>query len=115
LPYLVDKDNARFSFMDNTSELAHGLRHQTRLQAHLGLTHIPIDLCLGHQGRYRVHHHDIECPTAHQHIGDFQSLFTTIGLRDEEVVEVHTQFTRIRGIQGMFGIDEGCLTTPALR
>jgi hypothetical protein len=49
---------------------------------------------------------------AHQRIGDLQRLFTRVGLRDQELVEVHAQFLGVLRIQRMFGVDEGA--DPAL-
>ena len=38
-----------------------------------------------------------------------------VGLRDEEIVDVHAEFTGVAGIESMFGVDESGLAAKLLR
>ena len=69
--------------------------------------HIPLDLCPGHQRGYRVDHDDVHRTGADQGLGDLQRLLTGIGLRDEQVLHVHTALGGVGGIEGVLHVDEG--------
>src|SRR5512133_91801 len=105
---LVDEDHAAVRFGDDTGQLAQRLGHQTGLQSHMGITHVALDLSLGHQGRHRVDHQHVDGTAAHQCFGDFQGLLTGIRLRDQQVIGLDAQLAGITDIQGVLGIHEGC-------
>jgi hypothetical protein len=90
------------------------LAHQARLKTDMAVTHLAFDLCAGHQGRYRVDDDDVHCARADQRVGDLESLFTIVGLADEELVDVHTQLAGIARVERMLGVDEGRDTTILL-
>ena len=54
------------------------------------------------------------CRRAHQHVGDFQRLFTGIGLGDQELIEVHAEQIGVLRIECMFGIHESGRTAGFL-
>ena len=46
------------------------LGHQARLQPHLGVTHLAVDLGFGYQGGHGIHHNHIDGAAAHQGLAD---------------------------------------------
>jgi hypothetical protein len=48
---------------------------------------------------------------AHQSVGNFQSLLTSIGLRNKQIINVHPKHLRIARIKRMFRINESTLPT----
>ena len=46
------------------------------------------------------------CAGADEHVHNFQSLLTSVWLRDQKIFRVHTQFTSIIDIQSVFRIHE---------
>ena len=82
-------------------------RHQARLQAHVRLAHLALDLGLGRQRRHRVDDHDVDRAGAHQHVGDLQRLLAVVGLRDQQLVHVHAELARVVRVERVLGVDEG--------
>src|SRR6478736_5752212 len=46
---LVDEDRGRARGVERTGQLAQGLRHQARLEAHVAVTHLALDLGTRHE------------------------------------------------------------------
>ena len=88
LAQLVDEEHAGIGFRDGGRELAQGLTHQARLQAHLGVPHLAFQLGLGDKRRHRIDHDDVHGAGTDQDFGDLQGLLAGVGLRDQQVVEV---------------------------
>src|SRR6266446_482083 len=103
---LVDEDEAGARLGDDGGEFAQRLRHQARLQAHLRIAHFAFKLGFGDQGGDGVDHDDVDAAGANQRLGDFKGLLAVIGLRDEKVVDVHTEFAGVDGIERVLGVDE---------
>src|SRR3954468_710781 len=103
---LVDEDEACLRLGDNARELAERLRHQPRLQAHLRFTHLALDFGARHQRGHRVDNDDVDPAGPHQDLDDLQRLFAVIGLRDEQVLEIHAQLARVLCVERMFGVYE---------
>ena len=80
----------------------------------MGITHIAVDLRLGHQGRHRVHDHDIHRAGANHCLCDLQGLLAVIRLGDIEVVNIHADILRVNGIQGMLRINKAGNASPLL-
>ena len=93
-------------------EFAQGLGHEPGLGAHLGVPHIAFDFGPGHQGRHRIHDHDVDGVGAHQDLGDFQGLFPGVRLGNEQILGFNPQLPGIVEIQSMFGVDEGRHARP---
>ena len=85
-------------------ELAQCLRHQTSLQTNVSVPHVTLNLGAGHQCGNGVHHHEVDRARAHQHVRNFEGLLSGIGLRDQELVNIHTQCFCIIGIQRVLRI-----------
>ena len=79
------------------------------------VTHLAFDLGLGHQCRYRVDDDHVNGVGAHQHVGDFQRLFTSIRLRNQQVINVDAQLAGVLRVQCVLGIDEGTGSAVLLR
>jgi hypothetical protein len=50
----------------------------------------------------------------HQHVGDFQGLFSGIRLRNQQFGHVDAQFLRVSGVQSVFGVDKCSRSTQFL-
>ena len=111
---LVDEDDDGVGALDVAGELAQRLGHQARVQADLHLAHLAFDLRLGRERRDGVDHDHVHRVGAHQHVGDLQRLLAGVGLRDQQVVDVHAELLGIGRIERMLGIDEGRRAAGAL-
>ena len=107
LPQLVDEDDHAVGLVDGAGELAEGLAHEPRLQAHVGVAHVALDLRLGHQGRHGVHHHHVDGAGADQGFGDLQGLLAGVRLGHVEIVHVDAQALGINRIESVLRVDEG--------
>ena len=103
---MIIEDADRFGFGDARGELAQCLRHQAGLQSHLGIAHLPFDFRLGRQSRHGVDDDDVDGARADQRVGDFERLLAVVGLRNEQVVDVHAQFLRVEAVESVLGVDE---------
>ena len=81
----------------------------------MGVSHLPLDLGSRHQGRHRVDHDHVESTGPDEHVGYLECLLPGVGLRDEELVHVHTQSLGVHRIEGVLGIDERPHPAVALR
>src|SRR5207237_24951 len=66
----------------------------------------PVALRPGDARRHGVAHGDVEGARPDHHVGDLQPLFTVVGLRHQQLVDVHAQGTSICGIERVLGVDE---------
>src|SRR5258708_1911953 len=112
---LVDEYQTGARFRNDGRELAQRLRHEARLKAHLRVAHFAFELGLGDEGRDGVHDDDVDAAGADQRLGNFEGLLAVIGLRDEKIVYVHTEFARIDRIERVLRINEGGLAAELLR
>ena len=95
-------------------ELAQGLRHEARLQAHVGVAHFAVQLGLGNKGGDRVDHQDVDGAGADQRLGDFEGLLARIGLGNQQVVDIHAQLFGVAGVEGVLGVDKSRQAAGAL-
>ena len=114
LAQLVDKDDGAVGLADDRRELAQGLGHETGMEADVGVAHVAVDLRLGHKGRDRVDHDDIDGAGPDHGLGDLQGLLAAVGLGDIEVVDIHADILGIDGIQRVLRVDEARDTAPPL-
>jgi len=103
---LVDEDERRFRFRDDTGELAQRLRHQARLQAHLRFAHLAFDFGLRHERGDGVDDDDIHAVGADEDFDNLERLLAMIGLRHEQVFEIDAELLRVLRIERVFRIDE---------
>ena len=59
----------------------------------------------GNEGRDGVDDDHVQRGGAHELLGDLKGLFAAVGLGDEQVVDVHAQRLRVRGVHGVLGVD----------
>ena len=60
LAQLVDEDGGGAGGGQGPGDLAQRLAHETRLEADMGVAHLPLDLGLGDQGRHGVDDDDVQ-------------------------------------------------------
>ena len=51
---------------------------------------------------------------AHERLGDVKSVLAAIGLRNEQIVDVHAQCARVNGVESVLGVDERSLSAALL-
>jgi len=106
LPQLVDEDADRVRLVEVGRQLAQRLRHQPRLQAHLRLAHLALDFRFRHQRRHRVDDDDVHAVGADQDLDDLERLLAVIGLRHQQVLQIHAQLLRVGRVERVLGVDE---------
>ena len=115
LAQLVDEHASRARLVQVGSELAHRLRHEPRLQPHMRVAHLALQLGSRRQSRNRVDHDHINRPRANELVGDVQRLLAGVGLRDEKVVYVHADGGRIHRVHSVLGVNESAHAAGFLR
>ncbi len=55
------------------------------------VAHLALDLGAWHQRGHRVHHHHIHRAAAHQHLDNLERLLASVGLRDQQFVDIDAQ------------------------
>ncbi len=113
-PQLVDEDGDGAGLRQRARQLAQRLGHEPRLEADVGVPHLPLDLGPRRQRRHRVDDQDVERPGADQHVGDLERLLAGVGLRDEQVVDVDPDGPRVDRVHGVLGVDVGADAAVAL-
>ena len=73
----------------------------------MGIAHFAIEFGFGNEGRDRVDDDDVDAVGFDEDIGDFEGLLAVIGLRDEQVIDIDAETSRIAHVEGVFGIDKG--------
>src|SRR2546427_3177585 len=104
---LVDEDDDGPRLGDGAGQLAERLRHEARLEAHLRVAHVALDLRARHQGSDRIDDQHVERARAHQRVGDLERLLAVVGLRDEEVLGLDAQLARVAHVERVLRVDEG--------
>ncbi len=80
---------------------------EPRLQTHGRIAHVAFEFGFGDERGDGVNDDDIDAAGADQCLRDFQGLFAVVGLRDQEIVDVHAELAGVDGIERMLGVDEG--------
>jgi len=106
MAHLVDEDDDGVRAFDVAGELAQRLGHEARLQTHLHLAHLAFDLRPRRERRDGVDDDDFHGARTHEHVGDLERLLTRVGLRDEQLADVHAELLGVRGVEGVLRIDE---------
>src|SRR5206468_9819113 len=91
LAQLVDEDDRGLRARYRAGELAQRLAHEARLETHVRLTHVALDLGFRHQCGYGVDHDHVYSARPNENLADLKRLLTGIRLRDEEALDVHAQ------------------------
>ena len=77
------------------------------------VAHLALDLGARHERGHRVDDDDVERRRAHQHVGDLERLLAGVRLGDEQLVDVHAELARVRGVERVLGVDERGDAAPA--
>src|SRR5581483_8199683 len=112
---LVDEDDDGPRLGDRPRELPERLRHEARLEAHLRVAHVALDLGARHEGRHRVDHEHVERARAHERVGDLERLLAVVGLRDQKVLGLDAELPRVAHVERVLGVDEGRDAATLLR
>ena len=72
-------------------ELAQRLAHQPSLQAGKLVAHFTFDFRLGHERGNRVDDNHVQCTRPRQRLENFERLLASVGLRNQQVIEVDAQ------------------------
>ena len=81
----------------------------------MAVAHFPFEFGARHQGGDAIDHENIDRVRAHQRVGDFERLLASIGLGNQEFVDIDAEFASIARVERMFGIDEGADAAGFLR
>src|SRR5690606_31618676 len=100
---LVDEDHQGVGILDVARHFAQCLGHQAGLQAHVAVAHVAFDLGLGRERGNGVDDHDVDGAGAHDHVADLQGLFASIGLADQQVLDIHAEVAGVDGVKGVLG------------
>ncbi len=103
---LVDEQRGGVEAVERAGELAHGLRHQPRLQADVRVAHLAVDLGARDERGDRVDHDEVERPGVHEHVRDLERLLAGVRLRHEQLVDVHAERARVRRVERVLRVDE---------
>ncbi len=88
-------------------ELAQRLTHETSLKTHVRVTHVALDLGLGHERGNGIDHDDIHGARADEDLADLHRLLAGVRLRDEEVLDIDAELDRVVGVERVLGVDVG--------
>ena len=105
---MVDEDTCGVGLRDGRGELAEGLAHQSSLQTYHVVTHVALDLLLWRERSHRVDNEDVDGSRTYELVSNLQCLLTIVGLRDPQVVHIHTQLGSIETVKGVLSVNERC-------
>ena len=80
----------------------------------MGVAHLALDLGARCQGGHGVDHDHVDGTGAGEHVGDLERLFTGVGLRDEQLIDVDPDGSGVHRVHGVLGVDVGADATVAL-
>jgi hypothetical protein len=89
--------------------------HQTSLRAYRGVSDLAFELGFCHERGDRIDHNDIESVGADERLANAQRLLPRARLGDEKIVQVHSEFARVLGVERMFDINERRQAAALLR
>ena len=98
LAKLVDENHGRAGLAQSTGELSKCLRHQTRLEANVGVTHLTLDFRARNQGCHGVDDDHVDRSASNEHVCDLERLLSSVRLGHQERVDIDTE------VLGIFGV-----------
>ncbi len=114
-PDLVQEDDHGVGARHRAGQLAQRLAHQPCVQADMAVAHVAFELGARHQGGDAVHHQHVDGARAHQGVGDLQRLLASVGLGDQQAVDVDAELAGVAGVERVLGVDEGAGAALLLR
>src|SRR5271168_3127558 len=91
LANLVNKNQTGARLRHRSRQLPQRLAHQPRLQAHMRIAHLAVELGLRHQRRHRVHHQHVDRIRPNQRLHNLQRLFAVVRLAHQKIIDVHAE------------------------
>ena len=80
----------------------------------MGIPHIPVNFCLGHQSGYRVNYDNINGSRANHGFRNLKGLLSVVRLGNIEIVNIHADILGIHRIERMLRIYKACNTASFL-
>src|SRR6202522_1820583 len=96
---LIDENHDGVGALDVAGELAQRLRHEPSLQTHVLVAHFTFDFGLGRERRDRIDHDHVHRARTHQHVGDFERLFSRVGVRYQKIVDLDAELFRVHRVE----------------
>ncbi len=87
--------------------MAVSLAHQPRLHAHCRHAHLALQLGFRHERGHGINDDHVERVRAGERFTNRKRLFATVGLRHEQVIEVHAELLGVTRIERVFCVNEG--------
>ena len=87
-------------------QLAQRLAHQPRLQAHVLIAHLALDLGLGHERGDRVDDDQIDRAAAYERLQDVERLLSGVWLAHEQLPDVDAERAGVVHVERVLGVDE---------
>mmetsp|Transcript_9952 Transcript_9952/g.38688 ORF Transcript_9952/g.38688 Transcript_9952/m.38688 type:complete len:352 (-) Transcript_9952:300-1355(-) len=112
---LVDEDDERVGAAHRGRQLAQSLGHEAGLQRHVVVAHVPLQLGARDQGSDGVEDDHVHSAGAHEGVHDLEGVLARVRLGEQEVVDVHAELERVRGVDGVLHVDEDAGHAPLLR
>jgi hypothetical protein len=69
------------------------------------ITHLTVEFRTRHQRSHRINYDHVDTIRANKSLSDLKRLLTRIGLRDKQVVDIHTELSCIVRVHRVFGIN----------
>ena len=79
------------------------------------VAHLAFDLGLRHKRSNGVDGDDVERARANEELGDLETLLASVGLRDEQLVDIDADAPRVLGVDRVLCVDERADAATALR
>ena len=78
------------------------------MKSHFAVSHFSVNFALRGKGCNRVNDYYIDCPRTDKVVGNFECLFSIVGLGNVEIIYIDAQFLCIVAVKSVFGINKGC-------
>jgi hypothetical protein len=101
------KKMSRARAVRDAGELAQGLAHEARLQAHVLIAHLALDLGARHERRDRVDDDEIHRAAAHERLDDLERLLARVRLAHEQRLRLDPEARCVAEVERVLGVDEG--------
>ena len=84
------------------------------MEADVLVAHLSLDFGLWGKSCHGVDNEHVDGTGVDELLGDVESLFSVVGLREPEVVDIHAKFLGVETVEGVLGIDYGADTALLL-
>jgi hypothetical protein len=101
---LVYENHAGLRARDYGCQLSESLRHQSRLKSGERISHLAVEFRAGNERGDRIDYKHVDTVRTDEGFGYLKRLLARIGLRDEKIIDVHSQLYGVFGIHRVFGV-----------